>query len=220
MKPVFDINGAIKKLGVIHVVTYRQHLATFGRIWPQDVPVWVPSAEQIAECAEQNAAGTNKWVLGFGSTLSFREQHSILGTDTNHKHNFYPGVDWFLEPEYREVGDSHPIAGYYLLDMTPRWNYTNWQTQGANITALGEDNERTDERIFSQVVLAHQKATGQRLFNGQRHWGRILDSNRFRVCVRLNPDGLRVGGGLPSYDDSDDLFVSVARKSACRALIA
>ena len=104
--------------------------------------------------------------------------------------------------------------------MTPRWNLTNWQGQDDNITALGEDYERADERVFSQAVLAHQKATSQRLFDNVYHWGRILDSVGSRVCVGLDSGGLYVSGDLPSYGARDDLYVCVARKSQLRALIA
>ena len=104
--------------------------------------------------------------------------------------------------------------------MTPRWNLTNWKGQGDNITALGDDYERADERVFSQAVLAHQKATSQRLFDNVYHWGRILDSDRTRVCVGLGSGGLDVDDDRPSDGGIDNLCVCVARKSACRYLIA
>ena len=220
MTPVFDLPGALTLLGQTSVVTAEQNMATFKRPFSKDEPVVCPSAEQIQECAAQNKAGTHKWILVYASALSFREQHSILGTDNRRKPNYYSGADWFLKPNYKEVGDSKPDAGYYLLDMTPRWNLTNWQGQGDNITALGEDYERADERVFSQAVLAHQKATGNRLFDNQYHWGHILDSHGCRVCVGLAMGGLGVGHVGPSYSGDGDLFVCVARKSRNRALIA
>lgn len=220
MTPVFDLAGALTLLGQTSVVTADQNVATFKRPFSKDEPVVCPSVEQIQECADQNKAGTHKWMLVYASAISFREQHSILGTDKSRKPNYYPGVDWFLKPKYKEVADGKPEAGYYLLDMTPRWNLTNWQGQGDNITGLGEDYERADERVFSQAVLAHQKATGQRLFDDQYHWGRILDSDGCRVCVGLYSDGLVVDDVLPSGGGSGRLYVCVARKSAHRALIA
>jgi hypothetical protein len=221
LTPVFDLAGALALLGQTSVVTPDQHVATFKRPLSKDEPVLCPSMEQIQECADQNKAGTHKWILTYASALSFREQHSILGTDGNRKPNYYPGVDWFLKPKEKEWADGKPEVGYYLLDMSPRWNLTNWQGQGDNITALGEDYERADERVFSQAVLAHQKATSQRLFdNDVYHWGRILDSNGCRVCVELYSDGLFVNSARPSYGDRDLLCVCVARKSQLRALIA
>lgn len=220
MTPAFDLAGALALLGQTSLVTHEQNSTTFGQPSPKGQIVACPNMAQIQECAAQNKAGTHKWVLAYGSTQSFRSQHSTLGTDKTHKPNYYPGVDWFLKPNYKEVGDSKPEAGYYLLDMTPRWNLTNWQQQEENIAALGEDYERADERIFSQVVLAHQEATGQRLFNDKWHWGRILVSDGCRVCVRLSSDGLDVNDGPPSYGGGDDLCVCVARKSRDRALIA
>ena len=220
LTPVFDLAGALKLLGQTNVVTPEQNVATFNRPLSKDEAVLCPSIEQIQECAAQNKAGTHKWILAYASALSFREQHSILGTDKSRKPNYYPGVDWFLKPEQKDWADGKPEAGYYLLDMTPRWNLTNWQGQGDNITALGDDYERADERVFSQAVLAHQKATSQRLFDNVWHWGRILDSYGCRVCVRLHPDGLSVSSSGPSYSDYDGLYVCVARKSQLRALIA
>lgn len=220
MTPAFDLAGALKLLGQTRLVTHEQNSTTFGQPSPKGQTVACPNMAQIQECVDQNKAGTHKWILAYGSTQSFRNQHSTLGTDTNHKPNYYPGVDWFLKPNYKEVGDSKPEAGYYLLDMTPRWNLTNWQQQEDNIAALGEDYERADERVFAQAVLAHQKATGQRLFNDKWHWGRILDSYGYRVCVGLLSDGLYVYGVLPSYGVIDCLYVCVARKSRDRALIA
>lgn len=219
LTPVFDLAGALALLGQTNVVTPDQHVATFKRPFSKDEPVVCPSAEQIQECADQNKAGTHKWVLAFASALSFREQHSILGTDKSRKPNYYPGVDWFLKPNEKEWADGKPEAGFYLLDMTPRWNLTNWQGQGDNITALGEDYERADERVFSQVVLAHQKVTGERLFDNVYHWGHILDSRGYCVCVELYSGGLFVNSDHPSNGCRDLLFVCVARKSRDRALI-
>jgi hypothetical protein len=220
LTPIFDLAGALALLGQTNVVTPGQHVATFKRPVSKDEAVLCPSVEQIQECADQNKAGTHKWILAFASALSFRDQHSILGTDKSRKPNYYPGVDWFLKPNEKEWADGKPEAGFYLLDMTPRWNLTNWQGQGDNITALGDDYERADERVFSQAVLAHQKATSQRLFDNVYHWGRILDSDGCRVCVRLGPGGLGVSSVHPSCGGYDDLFVCVARKSQLRALIA
>ncbi len=218
--PAFDLAGALTLLGQTSLVTHEQNSTTFAQPSPKGQTVVCPNMAQIQECAYQNKAGTHKWMLAYASTASFRSQHSTLGTDKSHPPNYYPGVDWFLKPQYKEVGDSKPEAGYYLLDMTPRWNRTNWQQQEDNIVALGEDYERADERVFSQAVLAHQKATGQRLFDNVYHWGRILDSHGYRVCVWLDSAGLFVYGAHPSYGGSGNLFVCVARKSAHRALIA
>lgn len=221
LTPVFDLAGALALLGQANVVTPDQHVATFKRPFSKDEPVLCPSVEQIQECANQNKAGTHKWILAYASALSFREQHSILGTDKSRKPNYYPGVDWFLKPKEKEWAPAKPEAGYYLLDMTPRWNRTNWEQQGRNIAALGPDFERADERVFAQAVLAHQKATGQRLFDDKWHWGNPLDSDGFRVCVGLFSDGLVVVVGvLPSCGVDGFLCVCVARKSQLRALIA
>lgn len=218
MTPVFNIAGTLGLLGQSNVITLEQNALTFNRPPAKGQIVVGPSMEQVQQCAAQNRAGKHNWFLNYAADLSLVDQHTILGTSEHPR--FYPGVDWFLKPEYKEVGDSKPEAGYYLLDMTPRWNLTNWQGQGNNINALGEDYERADERVFSQAVLAHQKATGQRLFDNVYHWGRILDSNGCRVCVRLISDGLYVNLDHPSYGDYDYLCVCVARKSACRYLIA
>jgi len=220
LTPVFDLAGALTLLGQTNVVTPEQNVATFNRPLSKDEAVLCPSIEQIQECAEQNKAGTHKWILAYASALSFRDQHLILGTDKTRQPNYYPGVDWFLKPGEKKWADAKPEAGLYLLDMTPRWNKTNWQQQGVNIATLGDDYERADERVFAQAVVAHQKATGNRLFGNVYHWGRFLDSRGYRVCVGLDPDGLGVDDGHPSYDDNDDLFVCVARKSQLRALIA
>lgn len=215
LTPVFDFAGALKLLGQTNLVTHEQNSTTFSQPSAKGQTVVCPNMGQIQECADQNKAGTHTWFLSYASALSFREQHTILGTDKSHPPNFYPGVDWFLKPSEKEWAEGKPEAGFYLLDMTPRWKKTNWQQQEDNITALGEDYERADEHVFAQAVLAHQKATGQRLFNNVWHWGRILDRSGYRVCVKLFSDGLNVNNDHPSNGDNDNLYVCVARKSHC-----
>ncbi|TSA44885.1 hypothetical protein D4R52_03445 [bacterium] len=218
MTPAFDLAGALTLLGQANLVTHEQNSTTFGQPSPKGQIVACPNMAQIQECAAQNKAGKHNWFLTYASDLSLVDQHAILGTSQHPR--FYPGVDWFLKPEQKAWAPSKPVAGFYLIDMIPRWNRTNWQQQGENITGLGVDYERADERVFSQAVLAYQKVMGKRLFDNVWHWGRILDSDGYRVCVGLVPVGLGVGYGPPSSGDSDDLFVCVARKSAHRALVA
>jgi hypothetical protein len=218
MTPVFDIAGTLELLGQNSVITLEQNALTFNRPPAKGQIVVGPSMEQIQQCAAQNKAGKHNWFLNYAADLSLVDQHAILGTSQHPR--FYPGVDWFLQSEQKDWAPAKPEAGYYLLDMTPRWNRTNWEQQGRNIAALGPDFERADERVFSQAVLAHQKATGQRLFNDQWHWGRILDSYGSRVCVGLNSGGLDVVGARPSFGGRGGLYVGVARKSQLRALIA
>jgi len=222
LTPMFDLDGAFKLLGEANVVTPTQNCATFSQPLPKNQIVVCPSVKQIQECAAQNKAGAHKWMLVYASALSFRDQHAILGTDRNRQPNYYPGrcENWFLKFKEKQWAEAKPEAGYHLLEMTPRWNLTNWQGQEDNFAALDEDYERADERVFAQAVLAHQKATGQRLFDNVWHWGRALDSGGSRVCVELEPDGLCVSSDQPSYGDRNDLFVCVARKSTARCFVA
>ena len=234
---VFDLDSAIQVLGQANVVTPEQNVATFGQPVTKDEPVRCPSIEQIQMCAAQNSAGTNHWFLVFASALSFRDQHRILGTDCNRPPNYDPGIDfdWFFKPPENSWEENwvetKPEAGYYLLDMTPRWNLASHQQQGQKTTAWGQDYYKAtknlmlhaDERVFAEAVLAYQKTTGKRLFDNVYHWG---DTGFIRAKIRsylrvgLLEKGLSIDTCPESMNDSKDTFACVCWSSGDEALIA
>ena len=233
---LFDLDTAIGLLGQANVVTPEQNVATFGQPLPKDEPVRCPSIEQVKACAAQNKAGTNKWFLVFASALSFRDQHRILGTDCNRPPNFDPGIDfdWFFKPPEKQWEENwvetKPEPGYYLLDMTPRWNLANRQQQRTNTTAWGSDYYKAtnqlilsaDERVFSQALLAHQKTTGHVLFDYVYHWGNIHfgPSNKGSdLRIGLFENGLFLAPLPEATSDSKDSFVCVCWRSGDEALI-
>lgn len=224
---VFDLATAIELLGQANIVTPEQNVATFGQPLSKDEPVVCPIIEQIKKCAAQNKAGTHKWILAYASALSFHDQHRILGTDCNRPPNYCPGVDRFLKiPEDRKWDfkwvEEKPEAGYYLLDMTPRWNLTNHGDQDGNIG--WPDYTRADERVFAQAVLAYQKTTGQLLFDNVYHWGKTHIGPFGRagsyLRVGLLEKGLSLDTSLEISSDIKDLFVCVSCSSGDEALIA
>lgn len=209
----FNLEDALRLLGKEKVVTYEQSYAAFKRPLPKGNVVVCPNMGQIRKCAEQNKAGEHQWMLGYASALSFVSQRSILGVNRDCQPCYLRAIGWFLEPEEQAWAESIPEAGYYLLDMMPRWDKTGWKEQEVNIAGLGRDFVRADERVFSQIILANLKVTGQRLFQNVFHWGRILNTKGCRVSVGLDPGGLIVTQDSPQLCKREGLFVCVARQS-------
>ena len=217
--PEFALEVAIELLGAGKVVSCEQHCTAFGQEVPHGTLVVCPTLEQLQQAAEENKSGNTDWRVVYVSALSFPQQRQIVGTDSDNQPCFYD-QDWYLEDSEKAWANGKPEAGYYLVDFKGRWNSTNWQGQEDKITALGEDYERADERVFSQGLLSIFKISGQRLFENDYHWGRTLGSDGDRVFVGLfDSGGLVVGHVHPSRSYSI-LWVCVARKSSVRCLVA
>lgn len=188
---------AIKILGKDQVLTPEMAAKLFGKNQNLALPF---TEKELKEAAKENKAGED-WCLIYASPLSFLEQREIIGTG---KDKFYNYSWWLTEAWAKEK----PIEGWYLINFNLKFNHTNWDGQNKKIE-LG--CERADERVVSQAVFGFLNT--KKLLENSYHWGRILDSRGYRVCVRLLPGGLHVFSVDPSYSDNDFLFVCGARKS-------
>lgn len=211
-----DIDGVITILGADKVVTAQQAYEAFNRAYLADQAVEAIShsirytEETLRECAVLNRSGQSDWRMVYALPLSLRQQREVIGVDRESQPCFYNN-DWWLGEAEDAWAKSQPEAGYYLIDMKGRFNRTNWNDQNTRIAEMGEQYERADERVFAQALVSIFKTHGERLHSGTYHWGRIEDSDGYRVCV-----GFFAAGGLHvSFHPSlrrDPLYVCVSRK--------
>lgn len=208
-----SITDAMAILGSKKVITAVQAHQTF-RITlslPHN-PVWTRYTEQtLRECAVLNKSGQSDWRLVYGLPLSLREQRKIIGTDTNIKPCFYSN-DWWMDEKEDTWAKSTPTAGYYLIDFKGRFNNNTWLGQENQIAQLGDAFERTDERVFTQALIALNKILDPRLYAETNHWGRIEDSVGHRITVGNVYPGCFGFFSEPVLNYTDRMFVCVSRK--------
>jgi hypothetical protein len=168
--------------------------------------------DTFRKCAEMNQSGQSDYYLIYQLPLSFREQRDIIGVDRNVQPCFFPN-EWWLGDKYEDGwAKSPPEAGYVLIDMKGRFNNTSWSDQNIRIAQMGEQYKRADERVFTQALISIFKTYGQRLHTWTYHWGRIKESEGYRVFVGgFDHSGLNVNNSHPSCGD-DNLFACVSRK--------
>lgn len=209
---IVDLRTSIAVLGETKVITRDQAHTAFNQPASTDHVMIRYFEDSVRKCADTNQSGKSDYYLVYQLPLSLREQRHIIGVDRNSQPCFYNNK-WWLGDKYEDGwAKSQPHAGYVLIDMKGRFNATSWNDQNIRIAEMGEQYERADERVFSQALISIFKTHGQRLHQWTYHWGRIKDSDGYRVCVGFfESGGLNVNDDHPSNDDGN-LFACVSRK--------
>lgn len=207
-----DLRTSIAVLGDTKVITRDQAHIAFNQPESNDQVMIRYFEDTVRKCAVMNRKGAD-WRLLYGLPLSFRDQHDIIGVDRDNQPCFNDAYeDWWLSDKEAVWAKSQPEAGYVLIDMKGRFNRTNWNDQNTRISEMGDAYERADERVLSQALISTFKTHGQRLHEVTYHWGRIEDSDGFRVCVGgFSSGGLGVNDVRPS-GGFGGLFACVSHK--------
>jgi hypothetical protein len=188
--------------------------------------------QALREVAESNKKDmfekTDFHLVFFPGSMSLIRQRIILGFNSNYSEgrpSFSLDNDWWLAKEEEACRKNKMVywpeisspAGYYLLDMCPRFSGINgWQGQEEKIVKLGPQYERTPEDVFLFAALSIYMLTRHNVTNTAClewcHWGKALTSDGNRVHVSITNDYALVESRNPNYYSGNQL-VSVFRKS-------
>jgi hypothetical protein len=180
--------------------------------WDLPVPTDVQIRYSEASLREAIAANANgeQWTLVYYSGQNPRQMRDKIGVGSS---SFYDNDWWLKDKENFWATKTDIEPGYYLLNFKGQFADKTWDVQEELINKLGSAYERAHEFVVKEAVLSNFRINhGERLLENWYHWGKEIDSGRYRVDVGyFGSDGFFVGYGTPS-SSNDLLRVVVARK--------
>jgi hypothetical protein len=127
----------------------------------------------------------NDWRIVYALPLSFREQLNILKKKKIKQKNLdiFEHLWWSRKDRESFWVDSKPEEGYYLIDIYPRFQSSNWHHQQEKVQSLGSKFDRADERVYTQLILTAANIYGLGYPQRISHWGHITTFGGFKINV-------------------------------------
>jgi hypothetical protein len=199
----FDIKIAVQILGSGQVFTPSQNFDILDTELPAEgEEILCPSLEDVRKCAHENSNGEHNWVLSFGSATPLSELYSRYGSRSCIP-RFQQGEAWL---------ESKPKPCFYLLDLKPVWNRLDYQAQQKRIIGLGANYVRADENVLVPTLLLYGRRTKKYPLHNAMHWGNLVNSSGYGVCIGYGNDGLKIDDAPLDTNECGNLFVCVGIK--------
>ncbi len=147
----------------------------------------------------------NDWRIVYALPLSFREQYEILRKKNQlYMFTLFPHHWWLKDETQNFWVDSKPEEGYYLIDIYPRFQSSNWYHQQERVQWLGPKFDRADERVYTQLILSIANIHGMGYLQKISHWGKMemggdcklsISEMNDHHCIQVHGSSCELGAG-------------------------
>jgi hypothetical protein len=181
--------------------------------------------ERLRQAAASNKRGeTSFQLVCFPGNMSVFRQYEICGKDIDRKPSFFQQDKWLLFKEKKFLRENVPLwsnisspAGFYLLDLKPRFKAVNngWHGQEKEIGRLGAKFERAPADVFLFAMLSNYKLGSRKNVGDWLHWtNSVAQTNNGGdyVYIGLDAEGWVNVGWQYSPENSTKHYVSLFRK--------